>query len=314
MTGLTFWPGWPHYVIFLIFIGFGGGLVFPSMYAMAGSVWKEGGRKVFNAMYVAHNAGVAVGSALGGFVASLSFEYIFKANLFTYIIFLVIAVFGYRKISGQQGKQMKLLQERKRNCIQPKFRALLILCGSYLLCWVCYVQWFSTISTHTQEIGISLKQYSLLWTVNGALIVLAQPLMALALRRFKNNLKTQILVGMSIFIVSYGVAGTANEFKGFMAAIIILTVGEMLVWPVIPTIANDLAPKGREGFYQGIVNSTATGGRMIGPLLGGLLVDLYGILILFGVLIFLLVLGLVLTYLYDRPIKASEKEDAIAAS
>ena len=119
---------------------------------------------------------------------------------------------------------------------------------------------------------------------------------------------------MSIFIVSFGVVGTANEFKGFLAAMIILTVGEMLVWPVIPTIANDLAPKGREGFYQGIVNSTATGGRMIGPLLGGLLVDLYGIVILFGVLIFLLVFGLVLTYLYDRPIKASEKEDAIAAS
>ena len=142
MTGLTFWPGWPHYVIFLIFIGFGGGLVFPSMYAMAGSVWKEGGRKVFNAMYVAHNAGVAVGSALGGFVASLSFEYIFKANLFTYIIFLVIAVFGYRKISGQQGKQMKLLQERKRIGIQPKFRALLILCGAYLLCWVAMFSGF----------------------------------------------------------------------------------------------------------------------------------------------------------------------------
>ena len=146
------------------------------------------------------------------------------------------------------------------------------------------MQWFSTISTHTQEINISLKQYSLLWTINGALIVLAQPLIALGLKKFENNLKAQILVGMSIFMVSFGVVGLANEFKGFLAAMIILTVGEMLVLPVIPTIANDLAPKGREGFYQGIVNSTATGGRMIGPLLGGLLVDLYGMMVLFGVL------------------------------
>ena len=44
----------------------------------------------------------------------------------------------------------------------------------------------------------------------------------------------------------------------------------------IPTIASRLAPKGREGFYQGIVNSMATVGRMIGPFAGGVLVDLYG--------------------------------------
>ena len=62
---------------------------------------------------------------------------------------------------------------------------------------------------------------------------------------------------------------------------IILTIGEMFIWPAVPTVAFELAPKGREGFYQGIVNSTATGGRMVGPLLGGILVDLYSMSALF---------------------------------
>ena len=48
-----------------------------SSYAMAGAVWKEGGRRAFNAIYVAQNAGVAVGSALGGMVAAYSFTYVF---------------------------------------------------------------------------------------------------------------------------------------------------------------------------------------------------------------------------------------------
>jgi MFS family permease len=60
----------------------------------------------------------------------------------------------------------------------------------------------------------------------------------------------------------------------------------MLVWPAVPTIANQLAPKGKEGFYQGFVNSAATGGRMIGPLLGGVLVDQYGMSVLLLILIF----------------------------
>lgn len=84
---------------------------------------------------------------------------------------------------------------------------------------------------------------------------------------------------------------------------IILTVGEMFVWPAVPTIANDLAPKGREGFYQGIVNSTATGGRMIGPVLGGMLVDLWGMSMLFTVLAVLLIVSIFTTVIYDRKLE-----------
>lgn len=87
LFGLTMWNGWPEYVIFLAVVGFGSGIVFPSMYAMAGSVWKEGGRKAFNAIYVASNLGVAIGSALGGIVAAISFRWIFLANALLYLIF-----------------------------------------------------------------------------------------------------------------------------------------------------------------------------------------------------------------------------------
>ena len=98
LVGLTFWHGWPEYIVFQIFIGFGTGVIFPSMFAMAGSVWKEGGRKAFNAIYVAQNLGVAVGAALGGIVANYSFDLIFLANTIMFIIFLLIAVFGYKGI------------------------------------------------------------------------------------------------------------------------------------------------------------------------------------------------------------------------
>ncbi|MBS4195094.1 MDR family MFS transporter [Lederbergia citri] len=310
LTGLTIWHGWPHYVYFLALIGFGGGIVFPSMFAMAGAVWKEGGRKAFNAVYVAQNAGVAIGSALGGFVAFYSFDYIFLANLVMYVVFLFLAIFGYKNIAGNQLAQTNVLQERKSLKSKNKFFALLLLCSAYLLGWVCYVQWQSTIAAYTQEINITLKQYSFLWTVNGALIVLAQPILQRALKKYSDKLKGQMIIGFFIFVISFLLASTVNGFSGFLAAMIILTVGEMLVWPVVPTVADKLAPKGREGFYQGIVNSTATGGRMIGPVLGGILVDLNGMNMLFYFMIVLLVFALVLTYFYDRPLKSLDKDSS----
>jgi MFS family permease len=166
-----------------------------------------------------------------------------------------------------------------------------------------YVQWQTSIATHTQSLGISLKQYSILWTINGALIVLAQPLISYIVKRYTKTLKAQIMVGLMIFIASFSVAGTAEQYTAFVTAMVILTVGEMFVWPAVPTVANDLAPKGREGFYQGIVNSTATGGRMLGPLMGGILVDFHGIEMLFGVLMGLMIIAIFTTFIYDRKLK-----------
>ncbi|MBU8879814.1 MFS transporter [Bacillus sp. FJAT-29790] len=311
LIGLTFWHGWPAYVVLLTLVGFGSGIVFPSMYAMAGSVWKEGGRKAFNAIYVAANLGVAVGASLAGLVASYSFQLIFVANTLMYIIFLFIAVFGYKGINTVDRKQSSTPQKKMGNKNHTKLYALLILCIGYLLCWVGYSQWMTTIASHTQELNISLKQYSMLWTINGAVIVIGQPLLNGVVKRFK-SLKTQMIIGMITFIVSFVVVAYAQQFSAFLAAMFILTIGEMLVWPAVPTIANDLAPKGREGFYQGIVNSTATGGRMIGPLLGGILVDLHGISMLYTVLIVLFVISIFTTIVYDRKIK--ETKSLVSAS
>ncbi|MGJ7912892.1 MDR family MFS transporter [Neobacillus sp. LXY-1] len=306
LLGLTFWHGWPVYVIFLTIIGFGTGIIFPSMYAMAGSVWKEGGRKTFNALYVAQNVGVAVGAALGGIVADYSFEYIFLANTLMFIVFMLIAVFGYRGITVES-----IMHDHNQGSGQPlknngQLQPLLILCLGYLLCWVAYNQWTTTIASYTQEIHISLSHYSLLWTINGALIVIGQPVLNGILYNIRTSLKGQMLIGIVIFIVSFIIAGRATAFSGFLVAMIILTIGEMFVWPAVPTVAFSLAPKGREGFYQGIVNSTGTGGRMIGPVLGGMMVDLYSMSVLFTVLIGLFLIAIITTLTYDRILKKEQ--------
>ncbi|WP_042354721.1 MDR family MFS transporter [Bacillus rubiinfantis] len=303
LGGMSVWHGWPEYIVFLTIVGFGSGLIFPAMYAMAGSAWKEGGRKSFNALYVAQNLGVAVGAALGGVIADYSIQLIFVANTVMYILFLFIAVFGYKSISVSITNQKGSKNARLDTVNKWNVKALFILCIGYLLCWIAYSQWTTTIASYTQDLDISLKQYSLLWTINGAIIVLGQPLLNSVLNRLETSLKIQMLIGIGIFIVSFLVVGKAVAFSGFLAAMIILSIGEMFIWPAVPTVAFSLAPKGREGFYQGIVNSTATGGRMIGPVLGGVIVDIYSITALIFILIGLFLIAFITTIVYDRRLK-----------
>jgi MFS family permease len=312
---LIFFHDFWSYSLLLVFIGFGMGIVFPAMYALAGTMWKEGGRKAFNRIYIAQNVGVAVGAALGGLAASYSFTVSFICSASMSILFLLIVVVGFKGIDEQQNASVPtVFTQMKEIRNKNAYYALLILCAGYLLAWVGYVQWQSAIAAYTQTLGVSLKQYSLLWTVNGLLIVLGQPLVNLFLKKWLHATVSQILTGYVIFIVSFVVAGNAHDFKGFMTAMIVLTIGEMLVWPGVPSIAADLAPQGRAGFYQGIVNSTATGGRMLGPLFGGMIADFYNISVLFQTMIGLLVLSFILTVVYakNRVRTESQKPSSMA--
>lgn len=303
LIGLNFWHGWPHYVYFMIAIGLGGGIVFPSMYALVGTAWPEGGRRGFNAIYLAANVGVALGPAAAGIIASYSFDYLFTANMWMYVLYFLLAAVAYREYDKKAAVNTNVMQERSRIDRKAPFYALLLISGAYLLAWVGYVQWQSTISTYTQQIGITLKQYSLLWTINGAMIVLAQPFISPVVKRLEHRIKLQMVVGLVIMLISFVVVAFAEQFTMFVVSMVILTLGEMFVWPAVPTIANQLAPEGKIGFYQGIVNSTATIGRMIGPVIGGLIADLQGMSMMLLFITVFMAAAIVPALLYDRPLR-----------
>jgi predicted MFS family arabinose efflux permease len=251
---------------------------------------------------------VAVGSALGGVVASYSFTLIFLANLLLYAVFCLLIVFGLRHVRAVKAAKSKEAEAVKGEA-RANWYALVTLCIGYFLCWISYVQWPTTIAAYTQTLHIPLRQYSLLWTINGALIVLAQPLLSVVIRRWMPYIKKQMLVGFAIFVVSFALLLEADSFVEFAVAMVVLTMAEMIVWPAIPTVASELAPAGKEGFYQGFVNSTATAGRMVGPVLGGVIADYAGMKPLFVSLVFFSALSLVMTFFYDRSLPKKHNKE-----
>ena len=286
-TLLNLFHGWPWYAIWLVLLGFGGGMIVPAIYAMAGAVWPNGGRQTFNAIYLAQNIGVALGAALGGFVAEFSFNYIFMANLIMYVLFNA-------KFKPQDSIDLKSKENKKR------FTAMMLVCAMFAICWIAYIQWETTIASFTQSINISMSQYSVLWTINGIMILVAQPLIRPIIILLKGNLKHQMFVGILIFMSSFLVTSFANHFAIFVVGMVILTFGEMFVWPAVPTIANQLAPVGKQGQYQGFVNSASTVGKAFGPFIGGILVDTFNMSMMFIGMIILLSFALLFLSFYDK--------------
>lgn len=300
ITLLTIWHDWPQYIIFLSMLGFSGGIVFPALYAIAGSSWPEGGRKAFNAIFLASNVGVAIGPALAGIVADIHFELVFFANLSAYIVFFFLVVFTFKRLDPGKIANKKVSEETSERKAKAPLIALSILGVSLAVFWLSYSQWSATISPYTQTLGMSLSQYSLLWTLNGFMIVAVQPIIKPLVTRWENKVKYQLLLGLALMSVSFIVVYFAGDFKMFAAAMAILTLGEVFFSPVIPLIANKIAPPGQEGFYQGLVNSATTIGRMIGPLFGGFMVDIYGIPVLMFILAIILIVAMIPCLLFDR--------------
>lgn len=307
-TLLNFFHGWPWYAVWLVCLGFGGGIIVPAIYAMAGAVWPNGGRQTFNAIYLAQNIGVSIGAAAGGFVAEFSFNFIFMANLVMYILFAIVSITQFNLKIDIKVKPSETLGLFSRENM-PRFISLLLLCVMFSICWITYIQWETTIASFTQEIDISMGQYSLLWTVNGILILVAQPLIQPVIRLLKGDLKKQMFVGVLIFMLSFFVTSFAQQFSIFMIGMIILTFGEMFVWPAIPTIASKLAPRAKEGQFQGYVNSASTVGKALGPFIGGVIVDTFDMSAMFLSMIGLLAISLVFLGVFDKVLPRKKEEE-----
>ncbi len=299
LIGLNVDAGWPYYPIFISLIGLGQGIVFPAMFAMIGTTWPEGGRKPYNVCYLFQNLGVAIGTGMGGLIAGISYHLAFTGFLIFHLLFIMIIWFGIRKIKPIEPSQ-KVLKTASEETGAGTIGALLMISFAYFLCWLGYVQWQGVVPDYVTNHGLTLQQYGLFWTINGALIVCLQPILGRLMTAWRITLKMQILIGIFIFIGSFWLTANASGFTAFLVAMSVLTIGEIFIWPAVPNIANSIAPPGKAGLFQGIVSTAATCGRMVGPLFGSTLVLAYSFHGVFIVMMCLMLLAIVSTYLHNR--------------
>lgn len=275
------------------------GVVFPCLYALAAHLWPQGGRRAFNAIYVAQNVGVAFGSILGGLVATLGFRWTFLAAAVLVGTFAVIIFWVYR------GPDWETKPTGVRTASAPRVRgglgiATLMLAGGLALDWLAYVQWQTTAPNFMQAEGFSLPLYSLLWTVNGGLVLLGQPFISWVTRRVP-SVKRQILLGNAAFLTAYLGLAAVHQYVAWMGAMGLATLGEMMVWPGVPAAADQLAPPGRRGLYQGVIAGAGAIGRAVGPLAGGLLFAASAPGRLYLAMAGVYVLAIMVFILHDRP-------------
>ena len=289
---------WPVYVAAMGVLGASYGIIEPATNALVARAWPEGGRRGFNFLYVARNAGVAIGTAFGGVVAGYSFTASFLINAAAALTYSILVwrfiprglpvpaasevadgadadeaaeVSGVAEGGGATeagAGDGTAFQNRTFTLVSMGLVAL----GATFI-WMSYSQWQAVISVYMHSLGYSLASYGILWTINGVLIVVGQPLIVTVVKRWLKGLRAQMVGGTLLFAAAFALIWQHPQYEWFIAGMVVLTLGEMLVLPALPAAVSELAPAGRMGLFQGVLGGATSAGRMLGPVGGGAMYD-----------------------------------------
>lgn len=268
LIGLIFNHGWPAYPILLPILGFGVGSAYTVINSFGAQIDEVDKYKLFNAIYVGTNLGNGIGTALSGYIAGIQMTWVFIANFIFLGLFFVLSVFTYGNRNVVPSRRTKKSHPVKTK-LKPGTALIAIFLGTT---WISYSQWSSNISAHLTHLGIPVSMYSLLWTINAIVIVIFLPLINHLAENKAWFKKIQVPVGVAFFIIAFVSIIGATKYFAFAIGMVVLTLGEMLVYPGIPALIGESTPNEEAGRYQSIINMAATFARAMGPLLGGVLI------------------------------------------
>jgi predicted MFS family arabinose efflux permease len=188
---------------------------------------------------------------------------------------------------------------QKRDVTPKNHRQLIwMICLMIFTIYLSYALWESILSVHMTNLGIPFRRYSEVWTINGLLIIVSQPIVALFNERFK--IGTQIGLGITLFALSFLGLVFARQYVDFIIIMVVLTIGEVIGLPIAPAWVDDMAADDQRGKYQGRYNMALSLGRAVGPLFGGMMVAQFSYSLLF-ITVTILMLGSLALVLWRAP-------------
>ncbi|MBI5030080.1 MAG: MFS transporter [Chloroflexi bacterium] len=277
LVGFAFADTFLFGAIVAMLSGFIGALFQPARDAMiADMVPADKRTQAYSLLRVVANLGIAIGPAIGGFLAAQSYTFIFLANASTAFSFCLLTIFFMHET-----KPMLVAAHHTNETAPGNFLTLLrdtrflIFCSAIALCTILAGQMMAVLPIYMKDqFGLGETFYGWVMTTNAGMVVLLQlPIMRMTQRIPRLYLTTAgaLLFGLGVFSVAY-----ASEFPHFVAAMIVYTFGEMLLVPTSNAVTADLAPADMRGRYMGMLGLTWSIGFGVGPIIGGLIGDQLG--------------------------------------
>jgi len=226
---------------------------------------------------VTFNLSVVIGPAIGGFLAAKNFLLLFILDAISSIITAIIV--------------QKILPETKPEVTKEHSEQSLVqTIGGYFqvfsdmpymgfllvssLMVIVYMQMNSTLSVYLRDVHqIPEEGFGAIMSMNAAMVVFMQ----FWITRLVSKRAPMLMMafGTLFYLVGFSMYGFVASFPLFLLAMVIITIGEMVVSPVATALVANLAPEEMRGRYMAIYGFSWTIPFAFGPLLAGYIMDNY---------------------------------------
>ena len=231
----------------------------------------------FGVLRVARNLAWIVGPTIGGLLAAYSYMYLFVMDAISSIMTAVIV---YKLVPETKPEEALDVEAESFMSTLAGYREVfadrvfIIYIFVSILMLIPYFQIYNTLSVYLRDAhGVQARGYGFLMSLNAGIVVLLQFWVTRRTNRYPPMLL--MVAGTLLYMVGLTMYGIVAIYVLFIAAMVLITFGEMIVTPVGQTLTANFAPVDKRGRYMALFGLSWTIAAAIGPWGAGIIMDNY---------------------------------------
>lgn len=235
----------------------------------------------FSLNRMAMNLGFSIGPALGGFLAAISYTFLFYGNAIAAFCSAVLFFIYFRNRKGNEKTEEKaVLQESPKAVVAGKspykdvlFMLFSLLCSIFT---ICFLQLLSTLPLYYREVyQMTEANIGVILAFSGIVVFLLEMLLVhIAEKRFTS--RDIMVMGTLLCGFSFLILNLAHGVWVLYMAMFVLCLAEILAMPFMATVTLQRSTIQTRGAYMGVNALCTSAAHVFSPFLGTRVAANYG--------------------------------------
>jgi MFS family permease len=265
------WETWPAIAASLFLLSLVNEAVRPAnATAVTKLTTRENRARAFALQRLALNLGFSIGPAIGGVLATVDFRLLFVVDGATTLLAgaVLLYFFRMRRVESQSGESDGDDDGPRVSPLGDRvFVAFLVLS---LMTGIVFMQFGSTYPLYLRDhFGLTKPLIGLMFAVNTTIIVAVEMLLMDAIGAWP--LLRTIGWGSCLACLGFGILPFGDSVAYAVLAMIVVTIGEMLSFPLSAAFVSTRGRRGSESLYLGWYLTVHSAALVLAPAIGGAL-------------------------------------------
>ncbi|MGE7609229.1 MFS transporter [Peribacillus frigoritolerans] len=259
------------YAVAAFISGLGGAIFHPASFgAYARTTSEEMKTKIFSFRETLSNVGFILGAVIGMLLLRFDFSLVCFSSAFMFALAFLLSWFLLPQMEGESSKEQKLFPIVKKICNDKSFLGFCLL---IIGVWALNVQLYLSVPVLAKVLLEKVDSVSFLYMAGAVFMVLLQiPVLRILLNRihqFHIMALGTFILGLSMLMFGFTVG-----LWSMLGAVLIFTLGQMLVVPTMNHIISNFSDPHSFATYFGFTGWSFAIGGFLGNTGGGYLHDL----------------------------------------